>query len=132
MRDRNEPNEVKMQIRIMIEKLKEAMPISVQKKFPWKKAESILVNRLLFLAREASNWSLISFFVFSSFQGGVFGSKLKRPKRHHRIDGNNFEKNIKSGSPVVGVDNKSTDSLTTGTWTSTLSQTSLCQPIEIR
>ncbi|XP_027332733.1 uncharacterized protein LOC113847691 [Abrus precatorius] len=71
MADHNEPNEVKMQIGIMREKLKEAMPISVQE-FPWTKAERVLLDRFLNLAQEAVKWSLILFFFFSSLSDIVY------------------------------------------------------------
>ncbi|KAJ1442744.1 hypothetical protein SESBI_00621 [Sesbania bispinosa] len=69
--DHNEPNEVKMQIGIMKEKLREAMPIPVQQ-FPWRKAEHILLDRLVFLVQEAVKWSLVLFFIFSSLSDVVY------------------------------------------------------------
>lgn len=77
MADHNEPNDVKMQIGIMGEKLKEAIPVSVQE-FPWKKAEHILVDRLFNLAQEAVKWSLILFFIFSSVSDVVYTFSINR------------------------------------------------------
>ncbi|XP_061350474.1 uncharacterized protein LOC133295649 [Gastrolobium bilobum] len=75
--DDNEPNGVKTQIGIMGEKLREAMPISVQE-FPWRKAEHMLLNRLVFLAQEAVKWSLILFFIFSSLSDAVYTFSINR------------------------------------------------------
>ena len=77
MADHNEPSEVKMQIGIMREKLKEAMPVSVQE-FPWKKAEQILLDRLLNLAQETVKWSLVLFFIFSSVSDVVYTFSINR------------------------------------------------------
>ncbi|KAK7310744.1 hypothetical protein RJT34_08447 [Clitoria ternatea] len=77
MEDHNEPNEVKMQIGIMREKLKEAVPISVQE-FPWKKAEHILLDRLLSLAQEAMKWALVLFFIFGSVSDVVYTFSVNR------------------------------------------------------
>ncbi|RHN77185.1 hypothetical protein MtrunA17_Chr1g0152021 [Medicago truncatula] len=56
--DHNEPNEVKIQIGIMKEKLKEALPSPVQE-FPWRKAQHTLLDRLHLLAQEALKWSSV-------------------------------------------------------------------------
>ncbi|TKY57936.1 hypothetical protein E2542_SST14990 [Spatholobus suberectus] len=77
MADHNETNEVKMRIGIMREKLKEAMPVSVQE-FPWKKAEHILLDRLLNLVQEAAKWSLILVFIFSSVSDIVYTFSINR------------------------------------------------------
>ncbi|XP_057427094.1 uncharacterized protein LOC130720464 isoform X2 [Lotus japonicus] len=69
--DHNEPSEVNMQIGIMKEKLREAVPVSVQE-FPWRKAEHVLLERLLSLTQEAVKWSLVLFFVFSSLSDAVY------------------------------------------------------------
>ncbi|CAJ1972769.1 unnamed protein product [Sphenostylis stenocarpa] len=77
MADNNEPKEVKMKIRIIREKLKEAMPISVQE-FPWKKAEHILLERLLNFAQEGVKWSLVLFFIFSFVSDVVYTLSINR------------------------------------------------------
>lgn len=77
MADHNEPDEVKMQIGIMREKLREAIPISVQE-FPWSKAQHILLERLLFLAQDAVKWSLILFFIISSLSDIVYTFSINR------------------------------------------------------
>lgn len=75
--DHNEPNEVKVQIGIMKEKLREAMPIPVQE-FPWRKAQHTLLDRLLILVQDASKWSLILFFVFGSLSDAVYTFSINR------------------------------------------------------
>ncbi|KAI3880133.1 hypothetical protein MKW92_018414 [Papaver armeniacum] len=50
-----DPNKLKMQ----------TFPEPV-KEFPWKKAEDIMLQRLLFLGKEALKWLLITLFAFSS------------------------------------------------------------------
>ncbi|ESW32957.1 hypothetical protein PHAVU_001G032000 [Phaseolus vulgaris] len=77
MADHNEPNEVKMKIGIMREKLKETMPELVQE-FPWKKAEHILLERLLNLAQEAVKWSLVLFLIFSFVSDVVYTLSINR------------------------------------------------------
>ncbi|KAG4379351.1 hypothetical protein AAZX31_17G218800 [Glycine max] len=77
MADQNEPSEVNMQIGIMREKLKETLPVSVQE-FPWKKAEHILLDRLLNLAQETVKWSLVLFFIFSSVSDVVYTFSINR------------------------------------------------------
>ncbi|KAL2317877.1 hypothetical protein Fmac_031753 [Flemingia macrophylla] len=77
MADHNEPHGVKMQIGIMREKLKEAMPVLVQE-FNWEKAELILLDRLFNLVQEAVKWSLILFFTFSSVSDIVYTFSINR------------------------------------------------------
>ena len=77
MADHNEPSEVNMQIGIMREKLRAAIPTSVQE-FPWRKAEHVVLDRLLFLVQEAVNWSLILFFAFSSLSDVVYTFSINR------------------------------------------------------
>lgn len=66
-----EPNKGKMQINMVREKLLEAIPDSV-KDIPWKKAEDLLLERLLFLGQKAFKWTLITLFVFGSFSDVIF------------------------------------------------------------
>jgi len=73
----SEPNEVKVKIGIMREKLKEKMPVLVQE-FPWKKAEHILLERLFNLAQEAVKWSLVLFLVFSFVSDVVYTLSINR------------------------------------------------------
>ncbi|XP_028796097.1 uncharacterized protein LOC114752669 [Neltuma alba] len=77
MADHNEPDEVKLQIGNMKEKLREMLPISVQE-FPWGKAEHKLVDRLISLAREALKWFLVLFFVFSSMSDIAYTLYINR------------------------------------------------------
>jgi hypothetical protein len=71
MAEFGEPKKVNMQISILREKLWEAIPDSV-KEIPWKKAEKILIERLLFLGQKALKWTLIILFVFSSLSDVIF------------------------------------------------------------
>ncbi|CAL0322528.1 unnamed protein product [Lupinus luteus] len=75
--DHSEPNEVKMQIGIVKEKLRDTLPVPVQE-FPWRKAEHLLLQRLLSLAQEALKWSLILFFIFSSLSDIVYTFSINR------------------------------------------------------
>ncbi|KAI3903448.1 hypothetical protein MKW98_032102 [Papaver atlanticum] len=60
-----DPSKLKMQVVDFGEKLWQTFPEPV-KEFPWKKAEDIMLQRLLFLGKEAFKWSLITLFAFSS------------------------------------------------------------------
>ncbi|KAG6699113.1 hypothetical protein I3843_08G053900 [Carya illinoinensis] len=71
MAEFGEPNKVKMQIDVVREKLWEATPDSV-KEIPWKKAEKILLERLLLLGQNAFKWALVIFFIFSSLSDVIF------------------------------------------------------------
>ncbi|KAF5461971.1 hypothetical protein F2P56_018027 [Juglans regia] len=71
MAEFGEPNKVKMQINVAREKLWEATPDSV-KEIPWKKAEKILLERLLLLGQNALKWTLVIFFIFSSLSDVIF------------------------------------------------------------
>ncbi|GAV58005.1 hypothetical protein CFOL_v3_01541 [Cephalotus follicularis] len=59
-----EPSNEKGKLRIIGEQLWEAVPVSI-KNFPWKKAENILLERLLFLGKDAMKWFLVTYFFFS-------------------------------------------------------------------
>lgn len=63
-------NSMPMQIENLKEKMQEVVPEPV-KVFPWKEAEKMLLERLLFMGKEASKWSLLVFFVFSSLSDFV-------------------------------------------------------------
>lgn len=71
MAEFGEPNKIKMQISTVKEKLWEAIPDAV-KEVPWKKAEKLLVERLLFLGQKALKWTLIILFIFSFFSNIIF------------------------------------------------------------
>ncbi|XP_041021860.1 uncharacterized protein LOC121263127 isoform X2 [Juglans microcarpa x Juglans regia] len=71
MAEFGEPNKVKMQINVAREKLWEATPDSV-KEIPWKKAEKILLERLLLLGQNTLKWTLVIFFIFSSLYDVIF------------------------------------------------------------
>ncbi|MCL7043383.1 hypothetical protein MKW94_025896 [Papaver nudicaule] len=60
-----DPSKLKMQVGDFGKKLWQTFPEPV-KEFPWKKAEDIVLQRLLFLGKEALKWSLITLFAFSS------------------------------------------------------------------
>ncbi|KAI3958841.1 hypothetical protein MKX01_023517 [Papaver californicum] len=59
------PSKLKMQFGDFGEKLWQTFPEPV-KEFPWKKAEDVVLQRLLFLGKEALKWFLITLFAFSS------------------------------------------------------------------
>ncbi|GLT71888.1 hypothetical protein SLA2020_438750 [Shorea laevis] len=71
MAEFGEPKKVNMQISILREKLWEAIPDPV-KEIPWKKAEKILMERLLFVGQKALKWTLTILFVFSSLSDFIF------------------------------------------------------------
>ncbi|CAK8569799.1 unnamed protein product [Lathyrus sativus] len=75
--DNNEPNEVKMQIGIVKEKLKEVLPSPVQE-FPWRKAQHTLLDRLPLLVQEALKWSLIAYFIISSLSDVAYTFYINR------------------------------------------------------
>lgn len=71
MAEFGEPKKVNMQISILREKLWEAIPDPV-KEIPWKKAEKILMERLLFVGQKALKWTLTILFVFSFLSDFIF------------------------------------------------------------
>ncbi|XP_015972576.1 uncharacterized protein LOC107495878 [Arachis duranensis] len=75
--DHNEPNGVNMQLGVLGEKLRAAIPTSVQE-FPWRKAEQIVLERVVFLVQEAAKWSLVLFFVFGSLSDVVYTFSINR------------------------------------------------------
>lgn len=75
--DHNEPNEVKIQIGIMKEKLKEALPSPVQE-FPWRNAQHTLLDRLHLLVQEALKWSLVVYFISSSLSDVIYTFSINR------------------------------------------------------
>ncbi|XP_047161778.1 uncharacterized protein LOC124831742 [Vigna umbellata] len=77
MAEHNEPNEVKMKIGIMREKLKGTIPVFVQE-FPWKKAEHIFLEKLFNLAQEAGKWSLVLFLIYSFVSDVVYTLSINR------------------------------------------------------
>lgn len=63
-------NFMPIEIENLKEKMQEVVPEPV-KIFPWKEAEKILVERLVFMGKETLKWSLLLFFVLSSFSDFV-------------------------------------------------------------
>ena len=63
-------NSMPIRIENLKEKMQEVMPEPV-KTFPWKDAEKILVERLLFMGKETVKWSVLLFFVVSSLSDFV-------------------------------------------------------------
>lgn len=61
----SDPDKAKTQINIVRKKLWEVIPDTV-KELPWKKAENILLERLIFLGQNALKWTLITFFISSA------------------------------------------------------------------
>lgn len=60
----HEPNKIKEQLNIVKEKLWERTSDSV-KDFPWKKAQNLLLQRLVSVGKKAWKLSLVTFFIFS-------------------------------------------------------------------
>lgn len=71
MAQMSEPQKLKVQLGIVRDRLWEAVPHSV-KEFPWRKAENVLLERLLFLGQKALKWSLVPLLIFSSLSDVVF------------------------------------------------------------
>uniref|UniRef100_A0A2N9F235 Uncharacterized protein n=1 Tax=Fagus sylvatica TaxID=28930 RepID=A0A2N9F235_FAGSY len=65
MEEFSDPDKAKTQINIVRKKLWEVIPDTV-KELPWKKAENILLERLIFLGQNALKWTLITFFISSA------------------------------------------------------------------
>lgn len=59
-----EPSKVKLQLNIVKERLWHAIPDSA-KEFPWRKAEDLLLKRLLLVGQKAFKWSLVILFLLS-------------------------------------------------------------------
>jgi myb proto-oncogene protein len=80
----DEPDEVKMQIGIVKEKLKEAMPKLIEampspvQEFPWRNAQHTLLDRLLLLVQEALKWSIVVYFIFSTLSDVVYTFSINR------------------------------------------------------
>ena len=66
-----EPNKIKEQLNIVKERLRENTPDSV-KDFPWKKAENLLLQSLLFAGKKALKLSLVAFFVLSCLSDFIY------------------------------------------------------------
>uniref|UniRef100_A0A2P2JL66 Uncharacterized protein MANES_18G051200 n=1 Tax=Rhizophora mucronata TaxID=61149 RepID=A0A2P2JL66_RHIMU len=66
-----EPSKIKLQMNVAKERLWEAIPGSV-KDFPWKKAEDLLLKRLVFAGQKAFKWSFITLFIFNSVSDVIF------------------------------------------------------------
>jgi myb proto-oncogene protein len=73
-----------MQIGIVKEKLKEAMPKLIEampspvQEFPWRNAQHTLLDRLLLLVQEALKWSLVVYFIFSTLSDVVYTFSINR------------------------------------------------------
>ncbi|XVE55696.1 hypothetical protein DITRI_Ditri03aG0179100 [Diplodiscus trichospermus] len=66
-----EPNKIKEQLNIIKEKLWEHTPDSV-KDIPWKKAENLLLQRLLSVGQKALKLSIVTLFVFSFLSDFIY------------------------------------------------------------
>lgn len=71
MKEFSDPNKFKTQINIARKKLWEVIPDSV-KEIPWKKAEDILLEQLIFLGQKGLKWTFITLFIFSSLSDVIF------------------------------------------------------------
>ncbi|XP_030528508.1 uncharacterized protein LOC115739520 [Rhodamnia argentea] len=72
-----ESERLNVQLDAVTERLQEVIPDSV-KHFPWKKAETVLLNRVALLGRKALKWSLITLFVASSLSDVLFAISRNR------------------------------------------------------
>ncbi|XP_022772948.1 uncharacterized protein LOC111315481 [Durio zibethinus] len=66
-----EPNKIKEQLNFIKERLWEKTPDAV-KDFPWKKAENLLLQRLLFVGKKALKLSVVTFFVLSCLSDFIY------------------------------------------------------------
>ncbi|XVF36477.1 hypothetical protein REPUB_Repub19eG0061800 [Reevesia pubescens] len=66
-----EPNKIKEQLNIIKERLWENTPDSI-KDFPWKKAENLLLEKLLFVGKKALKLSLFTVFVLSCLSDFIY------------------------------------------------------------
>ena len=66
-----------LQIKVVKEKLLEAIPVPV-KEIPWKKAADIALKQLLCLGEKALKWCLIAFFVLSFVSDVIFSISSNR------------------------------------------------------
>ncbi|XWS25466.1 hypothetical protein CRYUN_Cryun27aG0070600 [Craigia yunnanensis] len=66
-----EPNKIKEQLNIIKERLREKT-LDSAKDLPWKKAENLLVQRLLFAGKKALKLSLVTFFVLSCLSDFIY------------------------------------------------------------
>ncbi|XP_021284491.1 uncharacterized protein LOC110416748 isoform X2 [Herrania umbratica] len=71
MAQSGEPKKIREQLNIIKETLWEATPETV-KDFPWKKAENLLLERLLFVGQKALKLSLVTVFVISSLSDFLY------------------------------------------------------------
>ncbi|XP_030455120.1 uncharacterized protein LOC115676366 [Syzygium oleosum] len=72
-----ESERLNVQLDTVTERLQEAIPDSV-KHFPWKKAETVLLDRVVSLGQKALKWSLITLFVASSLSDVLFAISRNR------------------------------------------------------
>ncbi|KAF8024680.1 hypothetical protein BT93_F1762 [Corymbia citriodora subsp. variegata] len=72
-----ESERLNVQLDAVTERLQEAIPDSV-KHFPWKKAETVLLDRVVLLGQKALKWSLITLFVASSLSDVLFAITRNR------------------------------------------------------
>ncbi|KAK3425650.1 hypothetical protein EUGRSUZ_F02208 [Eucalyptus grandis] len=72
-----ESERLNAQLNAVTERLQEAIPDSV-KHFPWKKAETVLLDRVVLLGQKALKWSLITLFVASSLSDVLFAISRNR------------------------------------------------------
>lgn len=72
-----ESERLNAQLNAVTERLQEAIPDTV-KHFPWKKAETVLLDRVVLLGQKALKWSLITLFVASSLSDVLFAISRNR------------------------------------------------------
>lgn len=66
-----------LEIKVVKEKLLEAIPVTV-KELPWKRAADIALKQLLCLGEKALKWCLVAFFVLSFFSDVIFSISRNR------------------------------------------------------
>ncbi|GMJ02545.1 hypothetical protein HRI_003923700 [Hibiscus trionum] len=66
-----DPNKIKEQLAVIKNKLWDNSPQSV-KSFPWKKAENLLLEKLIIAGQKALKLSFVAFFVFSCLSDFMF------------------------------------------------------------
>lgn len=71
MTQMGEPNKVSLQMGIIKERLWKVVPESV-KDFPWKKAETVVLKKMVLLGHKALKWSLVALFIFNLLPDALF------------------------------------------------------------
>lgn len=73
----DDANKMKKKINTIKERLFETVPLST-KDFQWKKAEEILLQRVLFIGQKALKWFLFALFIFNSLSDVIFSFTINK------------------------------------------------------